>query len=189
MKELSRSAAQRPRTRPAAALLRLLVVLLVVSQFGCGYALVGRGSNIPEDIQDIVLRPLENATTRVELEQFLSQAISEELVTRQRFRLITDESAADAILEGSVLNFRVTPVTFDDEGRGEEYEITITAKMSFRRTDEDKTVLWANERYIFKENYELEASEASFFDRENLAIEQSASRFAETVITDLLEGF
>ena len=61
--------------------------------------------------------------------------------------------------------------------------------MSFTRTDVDETVLWSNERYLFRELYELEASEASFFDRENLAIEQSAARFAETVITDLLEGF
>lgn len=167
----------------------LIAVGLAAAQLGCGYALVGRGSNIPEDVQEVLLKPLENETTRSEVEQFLSQAIAEELVTRQRFRLVTEESDADAVLEGSVIDFRVTPVTFDAEGRGEEYEITIVSKMSFHRTDEDETSLWANERYIFKENYELEASEASFFDRENLAIEESAGRFAETVITDLLEGF
>ncbi len=156
---------------------------------GCGYTLVGQGSNIPEDVQAILLKPFENETTRIEVEQFLTQAVAEEIVTRQRFRLVTEESEADAILEGTVLSFRVTPVTFDAEGRGEEYEITLISRMAFYRTDEDKTSLWANERYLFRENYELDSSEDSFFDRENVAIEQSSVRFAETVVTDLLEGF
>lgn len=168
---------------------RILLLLALSLSLGCGYALVGRGSNIPEDVRTMVLRPMENETTRSEVEQFLSQALAEELLARQRFQLVDDEESADAVLQGTVLNFRVTPVTFDDEGRGQEYEITITARMSFTRTDEDETVLWANERYLFRENYELEISEGSFFDRENLAIEQSSARFAETVITDLLEGF
>ena len=171
------------------ALVRWTVALLAVLVMGCGYALVGRGSNIPEDVQAILLEPLENQTTRVEVEQFLSQAIAEELVTRQRFRLVTEVEEADAVLEGSVTSFRVTPVTFDAEGRGEEYEITIISRMRFYRTDEDETSLWSNERYVFKENYELDSSDEDFFDRENLAIEESAGRFAETVITDLLEGF
>lgn len=170
-------------------LLRTAALALLLLQLGCGYALVGRGSNIPEDVRSMVLRPLENETPRSELEQFLTQAIAQELLARQRFQLIDDEEDADAVLQGTVLNFRVTPVTFDDEGRGQEYEITIIARMSFTRTDEDETVLWANERYMFRENYELEISEGSFFDRENLAIEQSSTRFAETVVTDLLEGF
>lgn len=170
-------------------LMRTALLVLLAVQIGCGYALVGRGSNIPEDVQSMVLRPMENETPRSELEQFLTQAIAQELLARQRFQLLDNEDEADAVLKGTVLNFRVTPVTFDDEGRGQEYEITIVARMSFTRTDEDETVLWANERYMFRENYELEISEGDFFDRENLAIEESSTRFAETVVTDLLEGF
>ena len=173
--------------RRRATLLALL--LLCLAPLGCGYTLVGQGSNIPEDVQAILLKPFENETTRIEVEQFLTQAVAEEIVTRQRFRLVTEESEADAILEGTVLSFRVTPITFDAEGRGEEYEITLISRMAFYRTDEDETVLWSNERYLFRENYELDGAEDSFFDRENVAIEQSSVRFAETVVTDLLEGF
>ena len=35
----------------------------------------------------------------------------------------------------------------------------------------------------------MEATEAAYFDRENEAIEKASQRFAETLVTSLLEGF
>jgi outer membrane lipopolysaccharide assembly protein LptE/RlpB len=173
-----------PRTTSNTILATVSLCLLV----GCGYALVGRGSNIPVDVRRVYLEPLENRTTRSQVEQFLSQAIADELVTRQRFSLAAGAAEADAVLAGSVVAFTVTPITFDADGRASEYEISITAQMSFERTGSEE-VLWSNDRYVFRETYQIDPSEAGFFDRENVAIEGSAERFAETVVTDLLEGF
>ena len=167
---------------------RTVLALAAVLATGCGYALVGRGSNIPEDVRSVYLQAFENQTQRAEVEQFITQAIADELVTRQRFSLVTDPAGADAILRGSVVGFRVTPITFDADGRAEEYEITITAQVAFVRTESDEA-LWSNDRYLFRENYLVESSEAGFFDRENLAIEETSIRFAESMVTDLLEGF
>ncbi|HYH45830.1 MAG TPA: hypothetical protein VEG34_09095, partial [Thermoanaerobaculia bacterium] len=89
----------------------LLALLLLLT--GCGYALVGRGSNLPPDIQEVYLRPLENRTPRTQVEQFLTRAIADEMVTRQRFSLVSSLEGADAELSGAVVSFNVTPVTFD----------------------------------------------------------------------------
>ena len=175
-----------PVLRPLRSASVILAALLLA---GCGYALVGRGANVPDDIREVYLEPFENQTPRAEVEQFLTQALAEELVTRQRFSLATDRSAADAVIAGAVREFRVTPTTFNSEGRGQEYEISIVARVQFTRTDEDETLIWGNERYLFRESYDLGGDEASFFDRENIAIEESAQRFAETMVIDLLEGF
>lgn len=160
---------------------------------GCGYTLVGRASNIPEDIRRVFLQPFENQTTRVEVEQFLTQAIADELVTRPRFELVATENEADAVIRGAVTAFRVAPITFTSDGRAQEYELAIITDVSFRRvpspTGEEGEVIWANDRYQFKESYEVESADSDFFDRENLAIEDSAERFADTMVTDLLEGF
>ena len=91
-------------------------------------------------------------------------------------------------MSGKISGFQVTPVTFDNEGLASEYEIQISASMEFRRVGSDE-ILWRNQAYIFRENYELEEDEASFFDRENVAIEQVAIIFAKTLLTDLMEGF
>lgn len=169
--------------------LTALLAALSLSLTGCGYTLVGRASNLPEDIKSIFVQPLENRTPRSQVEQFLTNAISDELVTRQRYAVVAAPEEADAQITGTVTGFGVTPVTFDAQGRATEYEIAITAKMIFHRTGDPEAVLWRNDRYVFRENYEVEVSEAGYFDQEDTAIEEVAERFAETMVSDLLEGF
>jgi hypothetical protein len=177
-----------------AALLALLSLgggsAVVLSSLGCGYALVGQGSNIPADVKIIFLEPLENLTRRAQIEQILGQAIADEVVLRGRFDLASNAEGAQAVLSGSITNFVVTPVRFDNEGLAEEYEVSILAAMEFTRTDASQQVLWRNPNYIFRTNYELEQEEAtSFFDREILAIDAVSVLFAQTLLTDLQEGF
>jgi outer membrane lipopolysaccharide assembly protein LptE/RlpB len=161
---------------------------LVLAASGCGYALVGRGSNIPEDVRKVHLAPLENATARAQVDQILSRALADELVTRQRFEVLSSAEGADAAISGKVVSFLVNPVTFDADGRATEYEIVVTVEMAFKRR-EPEAVLWENDRYVFRDSYQLEASELGYLDRETPAIEAAAKKFAETVITDILEGF
>lgn len=173
----------------------LSVILVAGSSLlgGCGYTLAGRGNNIPEDIQKVFLASLENETSRSQVEQILTDAISNELVTRRRFEVVNSGSEADAVLKGKVLDFSVIPVTFDANGLANNFEITISADMVFQRVPgadgQEGEVIWKNARYLFREDYPLEEGDVAFFDRENLAIEETSIRFAETMVTDLLEGF
>ncbi|HEY9421525.1 MAG TPA: LPS assembly lipoprotein LptE [Thermoanaerobaculia bacterium] len=156
---------------------------------GCGYALVGRGSNIPEDVRSVYLRPLENRTQRSQVEQALTRAVADELVARQRFSVVGSADQANAEIAGAVTGFGVTPVTFDNTGRATQYEISITAQITFKRVGGDEKVLWSSDRYTFRENYDVDPNSADYFDREDEAIEEASERFAETLVTSLLEGF
>ena len=161
---------------------------LVLPLLGCGYALVGRGSNIPPEVKRVYIKPFENGTQRVRVDQIVTQAVTDELVTRQRFTVAASSGEADAELIGSVTGFDVRPVKFDDQQRATEFEITITAKVMLHRFAPD-SVLWQNDRYQFRDSFPLETSDLGFFDRETPAIETAAKKFAETMVTDLLEGF
>lgn len=168
------------------------VTLGAVMLSGCGYALVGRASNIPEDIKKIYVQPLENATARSQVEQILTRSISDELLTRRRYETVNGADEADAILSGTVLSFTVRPVTFDQDGLATSFEIVISADMKFQRRprgDEEAETLWSNSRYVFRQDYPLEEAETAYFDRENIAIENTSEAFARTLVTDLLEGF
>ena len=172
--------------------LLLLIAVAMLSSIGCGYALVGRGTNIPDDVAKVFVSPFENQTTRSEIEQFITSAVSNELVTRQRFTIVNTVDSADAIIDGKITTFRATPITFDADGRALEYETTIIASVTFKRAPpsegEDGEVLWSNSRYLFKETYDLDASD-EFFDQENIALDDTAELFAKTMVSDLLEGF
>jgi hypothetical protein len=50
-------------------------------------------------------------------------------------------------------------------------------------------VLWKNDQYRFTENYQVNLESTDAFDQESRAIREIAVRFAETLVTSLLEGF
>lgn len=165
------------------------LLLLAGISFGCGYALVGQGSNIPPDVKIIFLEPLENLTRRAQIDQILGQAIADEVVLRGRFDLASNAENSQAVLSGKITNFIVTPVRFDNQGLAEEYEVSIMAAMDFGRSDSEE-MLWRNPNYIFRTNYQLDEEDlTSFFDREILAIDAVSIIFAQTLLTDLMEGF
>ena len=166
-----------------------LVVLALLCS-ACGYALVGRGSNLPEDIESVYISPLGNRTTKPQVEQILGSAIAEEMVLRQRFELASSVQEADAVLQGEIISVRLIPVSFSDTGYAEEYEISVRAFMLLHRTDEDESILWANPEYDFRELYELDlGGDTGVFEREITALEEIASKFSKSLISDLLEGF
>jgi len=66
--------------------------------------------------------------------------------------------------------------------------------MAFTRRDHDDDpdndeVIWSNDRYVFRESYEVEVSPEAYFDQEDQALQDASERFAETMVSDLLEGF
>ena len=169
---------------PAAMLVSTLAALALA---GCGYALVGRGNALPPDIKTVYLKPIENKTGHQRVDQAVTLAIGDEMVKRQRFTLTNSRQGADAELSGAVVGFGATPVTFDTAGRATAYELSLTASIVFKRIDDDK-VIWQNNNYNFRQNFPLTATNA-FVDLEYSAIDQAAKAFAQTLVSDLLEGF
>jgi outer membrane lipopolysaccharide assembly protein LptE/RlpB len=161
---------------------------LVLAEAGCGYALVGKGSSLPENIKVIQFTTLENRTPRVELEQRFSAAINRELVSRGRFKVQAGPDGANAVLSGTVLAFDLYAVAFDSQGRATDYQVRVTARVSLRTIPEDKP-LWENPAFTFRDNYQFSATAAGYTDLENEAIDRVADRFAQSLVTSLLEGF
>ena len=168
----------------------LLLCIVTISLSGCGYGLIGRTSNLPEDIQSIFVEPLENRTTRTQVDLFLTQAIVDELVTRRRFEVVKGPAAADAVLKGALTSYVVRPVQFGPDGRATDYQVIIRADMEFKRQGSDE-IIWDRPQYLFRDDYELEINtEGAVFDPEDFVFQGDlAKRFAQTLVIDLLEGF
>lgn len=172
--------------RRAAAALGILILLALPG--GCGYTLVGKSSTLPPSIRVIRFQTLVNKTSRVGVEQRLSSEVARELASRGRFSVQSEASGADADLTGEVTGFDLFAVGFDSNGRAKDYQVRITAKMSLKTLPDEK-VLWDNPSFTFQDNYSLSTSAASYVDLENAAIDRVAGRFAESLVTSLLEGF
>lgn len=165
------------------------LLLLTVALNGCGYALVGHNNFLDPKVKTIEVPAFVNRTTRVELEQRVTQAVADEFVSRGRLKLVKVPSEADVILRGSIDSFGIFPVAFNEQGRATQYQVAITAKIELLDHRADDKVLWKNDQYRFTENYQIDIASTDAFDQETRAIREIAVRFAETLVTNLLEGF
>lgn len=169
--------------------IRALFMLALFMAAGCGYTLLGRGNLLPEHIKTIQVPTFVNMTTRVELEQRVTQEVAEELVSRGGLIIVQRESEADAILKGVISSVAIIPVSFNDQGRATRYQVSIAAGIELVDHTRGDESLWKNDAYRFSESYAIEADSLDAFDQETRAIQEIAERFAESAVASLLEGF
>lgn len=170
--------------------MKRLALLLLLFATGCGYTLVGHGASfLNPSIKTIQVPAFVNRTTRVELEQRVTQSVAAEFVSRGRLKLVTNPTEADIILRGSIDSYGIFPVAFDNQGRATQYQISLTSKIELLDHRNDDKVLWKNDQYRFTENYQISLTAADAFDQETRAISEIAVRFAESLVTNILEGF
>lgn len=167
---------------------RLLLTPLALLA-ACGYTLVGHSNFLNSNIHTIQVPAFVNRTTRVELEQFVTQSVADEMVARGRLKLVTKPDDADIVLKGSIDSFGIFPIAFNQQGFATQYQISITANISLVDHRNEDKVLWKNDQYRFAENYEVNVVSADASSQETRAIREIAVRFAETLVTNLLEGF
>ncbi len=171
--------------RTAVRFRALTASLLVLA--GCGYALVGKGTVLPDHIKSVAINAFENRTTRPEIEQRVTEEVAREFSQRGHYRVVSDPQKADAVLDGAIQSWATRPVQFSDAGRAIRVETVVTLQATLRETATDE-ILWSQSRLIFREQYDIQ-EEGEFFDEETLALDDIARGAASTLVTSILEGF
>jgi len=168
---------------------RLAAVLLAgLASARCGYHLVGHSSTLPTGIQSVGIPTFVNRTNRPELEQRVTEHVIDEFTTRGRVHILPSEEGAQAVLRGEIVSYTVTPVVISEQGRATRYEIMITSHVTLSETTTDK-VLWEDDHFLFKLQYDVATNPNVFVDQEIVAIDDVATDFAKSVVTSILEGF
>ena len=94
------------------------------------------------------------------------------------------------MLAGAVTFFNLYPVAFDNQGRATDYQVQVTARVSLKKLPPgENDTIWDNPSFTFRDNYQFSVSSATYVDRENDAIDRVAGRFAQSLVTSMLEGF
>lgn len=169
-------------------------MLLALSSAGCGYALAGRGSFLPEYIRTIGIPPVANATTFLRVEQVLTEKIRAEFIGRGKYVVVSTPAGAHAVLTAAVTGFTVQPVGFTEQQLASRYLITLTMRVEFTDATTNE-VLWSNASLTFREEYDLSTRSntalegAGFLDQERPAFDRIAGDVARTVVSAILEAF
>jgi hypothetical protein len=176
-----------------ASLILGVLCVLCGSAAGCGYALAGRGSFLPANVQTIGIPTFTNRTNVFNLETLLTQKVRAEFIGRGRYRILPESTGVDAVLVGDVSSVSITPASFNTQQLASRYTLMIVANIQLRAVPDDK-VLWENPSLIFREDYENTTGRnaldpAAFFGQEVNALDRVGSDFARTIVSAILEAF
>ncbi|HEV8383708.1 MAG TPA: LptE family protein [Candidatus Acidoferrales bacterium] len=178
------------RPRKCGVIFRFSIFVFLFSFFtACGYHVAGRGSALPAEWKTLAVPALENKTTRYRIEQRLTEALVRELLARTKYRIVADESSADAVLRGEVDRVESNAVLFD-AATGRATAMVVTVQLKVRLIDRASgKVHYQNENFVFREQYEVSTDVNSFFEEQQPALDRLARDFAARLVSALLENF
>jgi hypothetical protein len=165
------------------------MLLIITSGFTECYRPVGRGDWLPRHIRTVGIPPFQNETQRFKVEQRFTASMIDEVLRRGRtLDVLPSAENADAVINGTIRSFALRPVLLDDFGRARLFEVTITVSLTVRDQTRNR-ILFDNQNYIFRGEYEISSDPRDFFNEEGPAVERLARDFSRSVVTTLLEGF
>jgi hypothetical protein len=167
----------------------LLVGLFVfASGFRGCYKPVNK-SGLPEHIRTVAVPAFQNQALRYKIESRFTEAVMREMLRRGKgLRVQSEPKGADAVVDGTIKSFAFYGVLLDTRGRARIFEVTITAAVTVRDQVTNR-VLYDNQDYVFRGEFEFTDDPRTFFNEEDPAVERLSRSFAESLVSTLVNGF
>ena len=161
-----------------------LLVLLFVTGFAECYKPITK-NQLPSRIKTVAVPAFQNNALRYKIESRFTEAVVNELIHRGRgLRVQGQREGADAVIEGVIKSFSYAGVLLDDKGRARIFEVTIEAAVTVRDQTANR-VLYDNQNFVFRGEYEFANDPRNFFNEEDPAVQRMARNFAESIVSTL----
>lgn len=149
-----------------------LSILLMLAP-ACGvYSTKGRTAG---NIKKIAVPNLSNETAQPDIEAEITTNLRNGLIKDNTLKVVA-EGEADAVLEGTVVDYKNVPFTFNTDLQAEQYRLMIGLNVSLFNP-KDNTYIWKDRRIDAHSDYYLETTTDRTYDR---ALEE--------VYKDIVEG-
>lgn len=146
-------------------------------------------SQLPPYIKTVAVPAFQNNALRFKIEHRFTEAVMNELIRRGHgLKVQSEREGADAVIDGVVKTFGFSGVLLDDKGRARIFEVTVTAAVTVR-DQHDNRVLYDNQNFVFRGEFEFANDPRNFFNEEDPAVMRLAHSFAESIVSTLVNGF
>lgn len=165
---------------------RLVFIALVLS--GCGYHVAGTANLLPGEVRTIAVVPWGNVSMQYKLSDYLAEAVSREMTTRTRYKIVADPAKADAVLSGAVANL-FSSATVSDPVTGRSTGAQLIVNVQVRLMDKNGKMLFERPNLEFRERYEISVDPKQYFDESQSALQRLSRDVARTVVSAIIEDF
>jgi Lipopolysaccharide-assembly len=142
---------------------------------------------LPADVHTIAVAPWKNISTQYKLSDYITEAVSRELITRTKYHVIADATQADAVISGAVANM-YSGATVSDPTKGAT-AAQLVVQIQVKLTGKDGKVLFERPNVEFRERYEISVDPKQYFDESQVAVERLSKDVAKTIVSAILEAF
>jgi outer membrane lipopolysaccharide assembly protein LptE/RlpB len=177
--------------------LEIAVFLCAGLMDGCGYHVAGRNDALPKTIRVIAVPAIENKTSSYRIEQRLTAATIHEFLARTGYKIVSVPDGSDAVLSGRVLSVEAVPLLFvttpatatqPSTTRATTMLVTMRCEVTLTEAATEK-VLYHNDNFLFRNEYETSADVKSFFEEQDPALDRMARDFAKRLVAAVTENF
>lgn len=146
-------------------------------------------SGMPSHIRTIAVPAFQNQALRYRIETRFTDSVMNEIIRRGKgLRVQSEPEGADAVVDGVIKSFGFGGVLLDTRGRARIFEVTVVAAVTVRDRVRNR-VLYDNQNFVFRGEFEFTDDPRSFFNEEDPAIERMSRTFAESLVSTLVNGF
>jgi hypothetical protein len=164
------------------------IALLPLLLSSCGYRVAGNANLLPTEVHTVAVTPFRNGSIQYKLSDYLTEAVSREMISRTRYKIVADPAQADAVLSGAVANMFSSAVVADPvTGRSSGAQVVVLIQT--RLTDKTGKVLFDRPNIEFRERYEISVDPKQYFDESQAALQRLSRDVARTVVSAILENF
>jgi hypothetical protein len=156
--------------------------VFVSAAVSCGY--YSTSSRTAGDIGKVTIPYLQNETPEPEIEIEITQQIIEGLLKDNTLKVVSDEEA-DAVLEGSIIEYANVPSTYSPELQAEQYRLVIGLKVSLFNKKEN-AYIWENKKITAQADYYLDTSAQQDYES---ALEKVYSDIVESILSATVQDW
>lgn len=169
--------------------MRILLVLLILLAPGCGYHVPGASDPwVGGDARTVYLELFENMTAEPYLDNYMTDALVEELSRSRLFQLTENLEAADVLIGGTVDRFTSYAMSYSSSDRITDYRATMDITVRLQDNGHEQQVVWQQKMHR-SEDYSAAVNKNLQLEGERLAARQVAKRLAEDIRAKLLNNF
>ena len=155
---------------------------------GCGYHTLGAAAHLPPEVHTLSVPVFATRTEAYHTETAMTDAVIREFAARTRFRVTPGAAPnADAVLHGTILKEYIAPLTYNSATQ-QSSSFLITIVVSVTLNGPGGKVLYRNNNYVFREQYQATTDLATFIQEDPAAVDRLSRAFARQLVADLLEG-
>ena len=173
------------------------VLGVLLGATGCGYHAVGAATHVPAGTRTLAVPIFQSKVQAYRTEVVFTEAVVRELNTRTKYRVQTSSGdgtfvgsgpESDATLRGTIVNQSISPLTYEPaSGQTSSYVVTVNAQIVM--TAHDGTVLYRNDAFAWREQYQSTQDLSGFIQEDGFAVKRMARDFAQAIVSDMLESF